>query len=282
MSYILEALKKSEARRRSGEAPDLTQTPPPTARRGGRWPLLVLTLLVVGAGSALGVWLATNRDGDAPAPAPQHAASPPVAADTNTDTVATKPEEVTTHVAVADRVRRAAGKSTATDPRPAEPALPDTTMFTDSANNATPVTDSDSMVAETAQATPGETASEPPADDSPSATETLADADPRSSLLEDLAAEANERFEAAQAPEPEERVGPPFIHELAWGFRSQLPPMALNVHMYSEDPAQRFVMINMRRYQEGDLMENGNITVQRVVPEGVVLQLEGRDFLLGR
>ena len=64
MSYILEALKKSEARRRSGQAPDISQATPQTARRSRRWPLVLVTVVVLGAGSALGVWLATNRDAD--------------------------------------------------------------------------------------------------------------------------------------------------------------------------------------------------------------------------
>ena len=96
-----------------------------------------------------------------------------------------------------------------------------------------------------------------------------------------MTALAGERLETGGAPEAEE-PGPPLIHELSWGFRSQLPPLALNVHMYSDDPAQRFVLINMQRYNEGDVMEDSGIEIVQVIPEGVALRLAGRDFLLGR
>jgi general secretion pathway protein B len=297
MSYILEALKKSEARRRDGQAPDLTQTPPQTARRPGRWPLLLLTVLVVGAGSALGVWLATNRDADSTEMAQD--TGPAQSATTGageTGTQTTDPaDQPTTHVAIAARVRRAAGRSR---PEPAAPQddgnltqpAPDTTRGTTTDATAEPtagVPATGSAVAGT-EAEPGiDVAQDPPPQELPEmSTGTVADAASPPNPLDELTARAAEYLEPRSEPETAEpepiEPGPPLIHELGWTFRSQLPQLALNVHMYSEDPAQRFVLINMRRYQEGDVMENSGILIQQVVAEGVILNHAGRDFLLGR
>lgn len=65
------------------------------------------------------------------------------------------------------------------------------------------------------------------------------------------------------------------------GFRQSLPTLHLDVHSYSPNPAQRFVLINMHRYQEGDTLEAGP-RVLRITPEGVILEYQGRRFLLPR
>jgi len=297
MSYILDALKKSEARRRDGQAPDLTQTPPQTARRPGRWPLLLLTVLVVGAGSALGVWLAANRDADSPAMVQDTDAAQGTAAEAQpTDSA----EQPTTHVAIADRVRRAAGKSRAEPAAPDAAALPDDgavmepaadVSTTESLAADTPATETlatgDPAAGVVAEPGTDDLVEEPPPQELPeTSTETVADAASPPSPLDELKAQAGEYLEPTGEPdvaEPEPtEPRPPLMHELTWTFRSQLPQLALNVHMYSEDPAQRFVMINMQRYQEGDVMDNSGILVREVVADGVVLHHGGRDFLLGR
>jgi general secretion pathway protein B len=311
MSYILEALKKSEARRRSGQAPDISQATPQAARRSRRWPLVLVTVVVLGAGSALGVWLAMNRDADSTLTQGSEPASKPEVTEAARDKAAqTTSEESTTHVAIADRVRRAAGKPAPSGPDPApgkqsarrdEGAVTETVAGTATGTHAIAAPAADTPVDELADQladpgadpgaepepgieTPGEDAPPP---DLPGATMgTVADADAPPNPLDELTALAGERLETGGAPEAEEpraeEPGPPLIHELAWGFRSQLPPLALNVHMYSDDPAQRFVLINMQRYNEGDVMEDSGIEIVQVIPEGVALRLAGRDFLLGR
>jgi hypothetical protein len=76
MSLILEALKKSEAKRRLGEAPDLG-TPFTSARRRGS--LLPLLLAAIAAAGVLGWWLT-------------RAPTPPPAADASAAKVATAPK----------------------------------------------------------------------------------------------------------------------------------------------------------------------------------------------
>src|SRR6187431_2453587 len=86
MSLILEALKKSEAERRIGQAPGLS-TPMPRLgrRRRSRWPAaLAITLVVSLLGASAAYWFATREAAPnvaaTPAAAPSPAATPPVAA----------------------------------------------------------------------------------------------------------------------------------------------------------------------------------------------------------
>jgi len=59
----------------------------------------------------------------------------------------------------------------------------------------------------------------------------------------------------------------------------ELPPLTLELHVYHENPSSRFVYINGARYVEGQRLRNGP-TVVEIRPIGVVLNQAGRDFLL--
>ena len=61
----------------------------------------------------------------------------------------------------------------------------------------------------------------------------------------------------------------------------QLPELHLDIHVYSGEPSERFVFVNMVKYKErGKLAEGPTIT--EIVPEGVVLDYLGTRFLLPR
>ena len=60
-----------------------------------------------------------------------------------------------------------------------------------------------------------------------------------------------------------------------------VPHMHLDIHVYSGDPAERFVFINMRRYNEGNATQEGP-KVERITRTGVVMSYQGRQFLLTR
>jgi hypothetical protein len=46
--------------------------------------------------------------------------------------------------------------------------------------------------------------------------------------------------------------------------------MTLHVHVYADDPRDRFVFIDGRRYVEGDRVD-GRYRLDAITPEGVVL-----------
>ena len=67
----------------------------------------------------------------------------------------------------------------------------------------------------------------------------------------------------------------------SYAFQKKLPKMSINVHMYDQVPQDRFVMINMSRYEEGDLLE-GSVLIKEIIPKGVVMMFENEVFMLKR
>ena len=53
--------------------------------------------------------------------------------------------------------------------------------------------------------------------------------------------------------------------------------LRLDVHVYAEKPAERFVLINLQKYREGDQLQEGPV-LETVTPEGVVLSYQGERF----
>jgi general secretion pathway protein B len=51
----------------------------------------------------------------------------------------------------------------------------------------------------------------------------------------------------------------------------------LDVHVYSEIPQERFVLINMRNYHEGERLQEGPV-VDAITPGGVILSFRGQRF----
>ena len=60
-----------------------------------------------------------------------------------------------------------------------------------------------------------------------------------------------------------------------------LPELHLDLHVFAARPQDRFVMINMHRLGEGDSLPNG-AQVDAIRPDGVVLTYRGTRFLLPR
>jgi general secretion pathway protein B len=60
-----------------------------------------------------------------------------------------------------------------------------------------------------------------------------------------------------------------------------LPELHLDLHVFAARPADRFVMINMQRLGEGDSLPDG-VRVQSIRPDGAVLSYHGTRFLLPR
>jgi len=60
-----------------------------------------------------------------------------------------------------------------------------------------------------------------------------------------------------------------------------LPALHLDLHVFAQRPRDSFVMINMHRLQEGDTLPDG-VQVEAIRPDGVVLSYRGTRFLLPR
>lgn len=84
----------------------------------------------------------------------------------------------------------------------------------------------------------------------------------------------------ARDEKPDDEVLPTF-GEINPGGQDALPALHLDVHVYATDPADRFVYINMHKYREGSTLAEGP-TVERIRRDGVVLDYHGLRFVLPR
>jgi len=60
-----------------------------------------------------------------------------------------------------------------------------------------------------------------------------------------------------------------------------VPHMHIDIHVFSGNPDERFVFINMRRYNEGQATQEGP-RVERITVDGVVMDHQGQRFFLSR
>ena len=310
MSLILEALKKSEAKRRLGEAPDLG-TPFATPRRRGRaLPLLVFAIVAAGA---FGWWMLRQPTpaGAARTTGPAHAATQPAieakpAAPAPTPTTPIqRPPSAAPNAPVATMQQP---KPTAPAPKPAMPPVqadaspwvavgkadnrrgsmpaqkklpPNMRRIepaTQVADKSPPPTDS----AKTSSAQPAGGAAAPNATALVKAPKTPdmrgvtpADTAPAPKVAEPAPA-------AVQAATPvATKSDVPFYYELPFNVRKTLPQLHLSMHVYAGDPAQRFVVLNDSRLAEGDKTAD-DVTLREVRKDGAVLEFQGQRFFYPR
>ena len=215
MSYILEALKKSEQERQIGHVPDISVVQEPPARPVPQWPrwlvgAILINVLILGL-IAWQPW-ETRK-------VPEQSAARAPAVSQPTDTVREAPE-----LSLADA--RPAADDRAESPSP----LPE------------PVTQMP-LPAAAAVTTPAA----PPAE---------------------------EAFERSSSDVPR-------WDDLPVAVRDELPVPRIDVHVFAREPARRFVLINLRKHKEGDMLDEG-ATVEAILADGIVLSYRGQRYRVGR
>lgn len=73
----------------------------------------------------------------------------------------------------------------------------------------------------------------------------------------------------------------PTLTDLRLNGRMQLPDLHIDIHVFAEEPRDRFVFINMSKYKERETLGEGPI-VNEITRDGVVLEYRGIAFLLPR
>lgn len=214
MSFILDALRKSETARRRSEAPDLFATMPgttaPTPARA-QWPLLAIggvgVLSLIAA-----LWLFTQRSPSQPAPLPASLPAP------DAITGATTPQ---------------AAPATIETPAPASmPPTPESPQ---------------QVVAAEAPATPMTTS---PASVAPPVGVTV-ERDLPALRPEPDSAPPAQQIQPAMPATGDQVVS---LADLDPEARKQLPPLKLSMHLWNEAPSQRFVILDGQRLKEGDVL----------------------------
>lgn len=276
MSYILDALRKSEAARRSREAPDLlAQTAAPLPLPAGRSlryagrPAWVVAALGFSA-LALALWL---RYGERAADTAASASDPAAVAShgpTLTDDDESPPR--------ADEY----GAGTA----------PDTTdSRVDSSAEARPSLDPGRPPGEIPGMAPNPMPMRPPAPPpAPAATPRPDPLAAAPAVAAPPATDRGPRDTAVPASPPARPVvapdTPPLpadgrpvaLADLAPEQRRQLPPLRMSMHLWNEAPERRLLVLDGQRLRQGDVL--GDVVVERIDRNGAVLAWRGGRILL--
>ncbi|MCK7580590.1 MAG: general secretion pathway protein GspB [Chromatiales bacterium] len=78
----------------------------------------------------------------------------------------------------------------------------------------------------------------------------------------------------SSGPEPA-----PLLDTLPAGARRGLPALSLDLHAYSPDADKRFIVVNGRRYREGEQLGEGPV-LETVTATGAILRQGGQRFRL--
>ena len=248
MSFILDALKKSENERQRQVGPSLADVQV-SERRNNKpwWAVAVAALLVVNLGVLLVVLM---RDGDAKSDAPRAAS------------------ENSTSNAPASDTR--AGTQT---PLPASASrMPRGNPTLDASTNQ--------AVRSLANEAGDDEAGVPfDADPQLSSAGNVPEGPPLVRPIDAPAVAPAAIPAQAQAQSGSEEMLPTQMDLAAGG--TVLPEMHLDIHVYSARPTDRFVFVNMQKYTEGQALKEGP-TLERITTEGAVLNHRGLRFLLPR
>lgn len=70
------------------------------------------------------------------------------------------------------------------------------------------------------------------------------------------------------------------LYELPSSFQQKLPPFSISVHIYSEEPASRFIKINGVSLREGQDLTHG-LRVHEITKDGVIFHYQKYLFFIG-
>ncbi len=278
MSYILNALRKSDAQRRqapaSGQIFAAVGAGPSARRRQRQRRALLLSVLVVMAALVgwqmaepiRSWWVGTGTD---PMPAA------PVRAEPTTEAPAVDSAPAASESAIAIDRRAPDQRPASVVSRPA-PARPDA--------SPRPPAEREREVADAAtlqRLIEAEQAAIRAQAEPSSGSSAAARAEPTEPVLPRPTTQA--AAPAATSPAPEawvpERAEYLRQWELPLTIRRDLPRLSLSIHVFSAEPAQRFVLINGERRVEGDALGQGARLVE-IRREGAVVEFRDYRFLL--
>jgi general secretion pathway protein B len=291
MSYILEALRKSQQDREIGQVPTLATQPLFTSQESGRnaWGLAAMALAGLAVAIALYAALrggpevappappVTQTAGPAPVGAPVTApapgaspalpATPPPAA----APMAAAPTVPSTPLA-APGTASVPATPPATTPGSAPPASPPVRL---------PAPEDDELVEAGIDETGGESAANNPG--------FVPSPHPRDGIPDDLRQDIQsfkDEIKGGQGGKAAKKANnqkpvPPQERRLPREVEERLPSFLLTVHIYDAEPAKRFVVIDGRKLRQGDASRAG-ILVEEILPDGVALSFEGHQFFRPR
>lgn len=267
MSFILDALKKSESDRQRQSGPALYEVKVAAPR--SQLPYWAIGLIVLlGVNLVIVAWALLRR--------PSHEPDTPAVAAANAPAPAPAPQAAVPYTPPASQ---------------APPPAPSTA----NRGPATFIAGGQEPPAQRAPpgAGPAAYSDLPPEEDSTGGSGRTANAEAASKAAPAASGEANGNpDDYAPATEPSKASGlgfhvtrgtaegVPLYSQVSSG--AGIPELRLDMHAYDTNPQKRFVLINMKKEREGDMLPDGTTRVDTITPDGVVLDHEGTKFLLPR
>jgi len=261
MSYILDALKKSEKERQRGTAPDLLtvqETVLPEKKKGRVWPYIIFAALILGMGLAafrLIPWQSKNeKAGISTAalqksePKPSEFLQPGVS-QTITTQAGTKKQEVPP---ITDTNREKSLKTPPAITKKEEKPVVQKTVVQSKTPEQPAINKAAQPVQTLQPALKPEIPSSAPSAVSP-------DVKP---IQNDPAPVPGKIYKSGDLPA---------------SIRQNLPAVNMSIFMYSEDPASRIARINGQTLREGQYISEG-LKVEEIKPDGVILNY--KNYLL--
>lgn len=260
MSFILDALKKSEAERRQGEVPRLQNEPfSPPLRRRPVWPLLLVSALTLN-GVVFGWWLLSREEQPVPAAVAGNSSPKKDAGDRTATAEQVRLPAVVTAESVSSPGDTAAAVVQA-------PAASSPSRTTASALSSEP--EVVTVVIEEPPVRPTVPAARP-------ALAKTAGKETQPRRKEAPAAAPAKPKIAAAAPAA---ASFPPVSELPGNVRSGLPRLDLQLHFFTSDPERRLVRLNGLNLRQGGSSGDG-LSVVEITQDGVKLSYGGNRFFL--
>jgi general secretion pathway protein B len=252
MSYILDALKKSEKERQRGTAPDILTAQDVQAQKPKKrplWPYLLLVALLLNTGVLL-LWLG-----------PWHSKKPHVVVqpvggqqhESNTLESVHEGSDVRSSVSLpstgpSKTTGTGVGKAIQQD----QITQTEANLQKDVPSISTPMTDAKGLP----EVSPSISEQPPPVSQVPS------ESKPVSNIV----------------PTVENKVYN--LNDLPLSVQQGLPDFNITVAIYSNDPASRMVKINNQLMREGQYLTNG-LKLEEITPDGVIFSYQNYRFRLG-
>jgi general secretion pathway protein B len=84
-------------------------------------------------------------------------------------------------------------------------------------------------------------------------------------------------FVPPPTPVPVPASGVPWWNDLSLEFRSGFTLPHIDVHVYSDEPGRRFILVDLQKFREGETLDSGAV-LEEILPDSIQLYYQGTRF----